>query len=331
MRNEEISRKLSIAEIMTGCELDKEAISKEGILASTLSEKAKAVVAEYNNNILNGKLKLTYTACLCGENRSIQVSKIDRYGFYHNVVICERCGLLYANPRPDKGFLLNFYSSGKYREVYGSSDMEEGAYGKHLITSRDMIMIIVEAMKGRDIMSGGVLDFGCGGGWNLEFFRTVGINILGVDLDPAMVEIGKRRGLNLVVGSFEKIVGKKFGVIILNHVIEHLTDFWNEILILRCSLTPGGLLYVSTPNISVFGCGRLQNVHNYYFTMSTMRYFMQAAGFRLINYGYMYNFQDFYCIFEVSPEPGIEILHQEKEKMKEFLTTVEILGKRKNE
>jgi len=287
-----------------------------------LSGKARRIIKNYNHNIVNGSYNLEEVDCLCGGTNKMPFSLYDRYGFWHRTVLCEQCGLIYANPRPTKEVIFDMYSNGNYREVYGPVKKVEKAYQDHLDNSAYILMDVFESLEGRIADFDTVFEFGCGGGWNLENFRSMGMKVSGCDLDPNMIDMGVKRGFDLEVGSFEVMGSKNFDIIILNHVVEHFFNFWDDMKRIIGSLGSNGILYVAAPNSLVYNPGRMQNVHNYYFKISNLRYFMSMLGFEAINYGHMFNFQDFFCVFERADCSAMSALYSEKENFKEFLVKI---------
>ena len=55
---------------------------------------------------------------------------------------------------------------------------------------------------------------------------------------------------------------------------------------------------------------------------------MSILGFKVINYGHMFSFQDLFCIFERTDVVSLNTLHNEKEYFKKFLISI---GKLKSE
>jgi len=295
-------------------------ILEEGQMFSALSDEAKQIVLDYNDKIFKNIYKMENVNCICGETSATTISNQDRYGFIYETVLCERCGLLYSSPRVVEDVILDFYKSGDYRKVYGTVEEEEKNYEGHLMNAKIIFMDLAEAIKGRTTKT--VLDFGCGGGWNLEYFKQSGFETFGCDFDPTMIAMAKRKGFNAEVGSFELIKDKKFDIIILNHVVEHFFDFMQNMFYIVNSLNTNGILYVAVPSMVVYGANRLQNVHNYYFRISHLKYFLNSLSLNIINYGYMFNFQDQFCIFERSNEVNMNTLHSEKENFKAFLRSI---------
>lgn len=134
-----------------------------------------------------------------------------------------------------------------------------------------------------------ILDIGCGMGYFLWFLQRNGFtNTAGIDFSPEQIEVAKKYGVNNVYVSHwkEYLSDKhsKFGFIMLDNVIEHLTkDEIVELLqVILSSLQPGGKLYISTPNSgSVFGLplAFIDFTHEVFFTAASLSQVLNACGF----------------------------------------------------
>lgn len=260
----------------------------------------RRAVELFNDKIKKGKYPIEEVPCLCGSDRYLKIAKYDRYGLWSPVVICKRCGLIYARPRLTKEAYQTFYSSDEYRRIYeGNNDYLEKA--NHRFDNgfgRDIFEAVFPIMDERKLST--VLEFGCGGGWNLIHFMKAGYEVKGYDYSPSLIELGKNKGLNLNVGSFEELSGH-FDLIILNHVIEHFTDLSVSIKILCEHLNPNGIFYIAVPNVDDFYMGQLQNSHTCYFSPRTFTYYMASHGLRMIQFGSADKIH-MYGIFERSEE-----------------------------
>jgi SAM-dependent methyltransferase len=99
---------------------------------------------------------------------------------------------------------------------------------------------------------GRLLDVGCGSGTFLCEARRVGYEVSGLDLSPEALSLLKARGIKAYTGSLsENSLGQQtFEVITLFHVLEHLADPLNDLLMILRHLAPGGDLIIQVPNRS---------------------------------------------------------------------------------
>ncbi len=97
-----------------------------------------------------------------------------------------------------------------------------------------------------------VLDVGCGLGYFADLMRDLGVQCIGLDIDPAMVKASEGRGHVAHVGDHRSLrsLSTEFGGIHISHVVEHL---WGEELVElleQCAavLRAGGRIVIRTPN-----------------------------------------------------------------------------------
>ncbi len=101
------------------------------------------------------------------------------------------------------------------------------------------------------------LDVGCGDGTNLEKLKQIGLDAWGCDISSVAVGKTRRKGFHAQVVDLnnDKLPYKsgQFDIVWLTDVIEHV--FWPESVIRELSriTVPGGLLFISTPNVSWWG------------------------------------------------------------------------------
>ncbi|MGZ3449977.1 MAG: class I SAM-dependent DNA methyltransferase [Polyangiales bacterium] len=98
-----------------------------------------------------------------------------------------------------------------------------------------------------------VIDLGCGTGRHAAVLRARGIEVVGVDRSPAMVERARARGVDARVGDLASIrLGRTFdAAVALFHVFAYATtdaELAAFVATARAHLSPGGLLYFDTWN-----------------------------------------------------------------------------------
>lgn len=274
-------------------------------------------IAKYKQWVEEGKISFQERDCLCGHSSYLQISNIDRFGFPQRTVVCLICGLIMSNPcLSDKSYQL-FYSSDIYRTLYEEQDFLEMAkkrlnndYGKYVFD--DLFSIL------KDKGNLNILEFGCGGGWNLIHFSKAGHKVVGYDYSPKLTQIGRTHGLDLREGTIQDIEGE-YDIIIINHVIEHFTDLLGSMKSIIKHLRPDGFLYIGVPNIENYGLGQLQNAHVYYFTPHTFKFYMERCNLRILKTGPAQKFH-MYGIFELgSQNPDISILKSESKRIMKII------------
>ena len=113
----------------------------------------------------------------------------------------------------------------------------------------------IKELKECDLKEMSILDVGCGGGILSESMARVGANVTGIDACEKNINVAQlhaeKVGLNIEYkhGSVEELASdKKYDVILLMEVVEHVDNlefFFKKTVEL---LKPGGLIFVSTIN-----------------------------------------------------------------------------------
>lgn len=197
------------------------------------------------------------------------------------IVKCERCGLIYANPRPAVRSLVSAYT----RMV--DDDYVQEDEGRRL--SARSILETLKKMKRR----GRLLDVGCASGFLLDEARKAGWEIHGVELSAWAIEYAKKKmHIDSIFHGILKnarFPDNYFDAVVMKDSIEHLTDPRGTLVEIRRILKSGGMLCVNTPNIDSL-IGRMlkarwwgvKQSHLYYFSRKTLCDMLISAGFEPI-------------------------------------------------
>ena len=137
--------------------------------------------------------------------------------------------------------------------------------------------------------SAAILDIGCGSGSFLNALRVVGYtNLEGVDLSPAQVDAGRRRGLNgITLASAMDYLGARpgrYALVTAFNILEHQTraELFDLLDVIHAGLLPGGRLIAIVPNAKgLFGANvRFADItHELSFTPQTVAQICQVTGF----------------------------------------------------
>jgi SAM-dependent methyltransferase len=225
-----------------------------------------------------------HVACdLCGEDDPALWLKKD--GFHY--VRCLRCGLVYVTPRLRDHLL----QQDKFYQVVTGGNLEAAAeWGRNPRRMRSLIQAARSYLPYK--RNGILLDVGCGFGAFLEAAKSVGWRVCGVEVAFAPASIAARHhdvfyGL-LSDAPYEP---NSFDVVRLNNVIEHVPSPWALLQDIRRVIRPGGLLFISTPNVTSF-TATLQGMgwryvqgenHIYLFGLRTIGRLLEIAGFKVVS------------------------------------------------
>jgi 2-polyprenyl-3-methyl-5-hydroxy-6-metoxy-1,4-benzoquinol methylase len=217
----------------------------------------------------------------------------DLFGFH--IVRCAKCRLLYLNPRPSSGWLLDNIYVDEYHEALPAA-------GAPLVEPRQRRLS--RQVDGIERLTSGrtVLDVGCGQGDFLEFAAGRGWKVFGTEISPTLVV---RLQSHLPQGTFFcgrmgeiQFENVRFDAIRLNHVLEHTLDPAVELGHAAAVLADNGVVYVSVPNLDSLD-SRLKTLlsrlrlkrnlyrhfstlhHLWFFTPETMCRLAESVGLRV--------------------------------------------------
>lgn len=208
-----------------------------------------------------------------------------------SIVRCQNCGLVYVNPRP---------AEKQIEEIYSSQTNPRPL--EHI--KEEQIKLKWKFREGISLLSAAkekerLLDIGCSTGVFLNMAKAAGWKVLGLDLNEDVVESAKREyGIDAKVGTLDsmKFPSGHFSAVTLFDSIEHMGNPGNVLTEIYRILRPGGLLLLTTPNISgllptvtyqIFG--KLLNAwehpeppgHLYQFSWDTLKRIFEQKSFRL--------------------------------------------------
>lgn len=223
--------------------------------------------------------RLEGVACpLCSRRDSEPVNRKD--GF--TIVRCRGCGLTYVNPRLAVGDLT---------ELYTGQVISPAAYYVRTERTDEASFDRRVALIERYVKPGRLLDLGCGPGTFSVAARARGWTTLGLDINAASVAHCRERGLEVLAGAFPHpdLAGRTFDVVAMNDFLEHLTDPAGALRTVRQLLAPGGLVFISTPDIGSTMARITRNrwlhlkpnEHLVYFDRRTIRDILERTGYRV--------------------------------------------------
>jgi 2-polyprenyl-3-methyl-5-hydroxy-6-metoxy-1,4-benzoquinol methylase len=161
---------------------------------------------------------------------------IHSYERISDIYFCKNCSLFFVNPRPSGDFFSNYYSKDYYEsQILSTSTIER--------TQQRLDKILPY------ISSGNLLDVGCGNGLFLnlssKYFNTDGIDTS----ESSKMFIQNKFNKEITVTLLEDFgIAKKYDIITMFHVLEHVYDIHSTIT--QCShlLQERGYLIIAVPN-----------------------------------------------------------------------------------
>jgi SAM-dependent methyltransferase len=165
----------------------------------------------------------------------------------YNVVVCRRCGFVYADPAAGQHDYDRFYSEwSKYDDSATATGSGVSPYdaARLTVTAGDIARVLPSR-------AASILDAGCATGGLLTALRDQGFTaVAGLDPSSGCAAACRDRGFEAYVGSIDSAPAHmaKFDCIVFSHVLEHVYDIPAFFSAARRLLAPGGYLYLETPD-----------------------------------------------------------------------------------
>jgi len=205
----------------------------------------------------------------------------DKNGY--DILGCNDCGLLFADPMPTPAELDEIYAEyGVNRKNIPRRDVKVRRWKRRLASVR------LFAPRGRS------LDIGCNTGFAAEAARQAGYQAHGIDLGRESIDIARELFPQC---TFEETTAEDyaariepFELVTCSEVIEHLTELDSFAEALQRLVRPGGVLYLTTPDVGHWLVPRDKLAfkdlgpphHLIYFGKPQMRRLLESHGFRVL-------------------------------------------------
>jgi SAM-dependent methyltransferase len=196
----------------------------------------------------------------------------------YRLVACSACDFAFADtPAPQSAYDLYYQTLAKYGGPTGTGAGQNPADQLRLEQLATRIETWLPGPEAR------LLDLGCGAGGLLGALAARGYTCIeGLDPDPAAVVTAHGHGLVVQEGLLSDApahyAGRRFDMIVLSHVAEHLRDL-DWLPQLAGLLAAGGALYVEVPDPRGYRCGPRPPF--YYFDSEHINHFSPQALARL--------------------------------------------------
>lgn len=200
---------------------------------------------------------------------------------------CTNCKLVFTNPRPTIEEIGKYYESENYISHQNKSNNLTNTLYKIVrrITIKDKVSLInqINPTKGK------LLDVGCGTGYFLKEASNQNWRTTGIEPNSVAREIAQNKKIK-VLGTIDEIKkDKKFDVITLFHVLEHIHDLRKTGKKLIRHLKQFGTIIIAVPNIKSFDANFYNTNwaaydvprHLYHFDIESMEKFAEEIDMKI--------------------------------------------------
>jgi len=243
-------------------------------------------IVDYLDKKGNFKYGKNSNCPVCGSSKI--KFKFFKNGF--NFVKCQKCNLIFVNPRPTADFLKKYYSEGATYRYMQNVILHRTAKFRIQIILKPKLKIVNRFFKKN---KNKLLDIGCASGHFLNLARKVGWDCYGVEPSRDAVEFLKKNFSNVKVfnTTIEELESKtKFDVITCWEVIEHVLDPLGIFKKIYSLLSKKGMLVLSVPNSEGFDMLILKELadantapnHLNFFNPKAITLALKGAGFKKV-------------------------------------------------
>lgn len=183
-----------------------------------------------------------------------------------------------------------------FEESYHCTATDPDGNIRHLLEEREHSLAGIKEITDylNDLVPGKILDIGCGLGWLLSY--------LSKDWDKHGIEVSKFASNhatqfgNIHNGTLEDFDRTGFDVIVMNHVIEHLSDPIGALNKIHSLLKPDGIFIIGTPDFDSAAARRYRSnfrllhdpTHVSLFSSDSMHRCLRDFGFKILHVEYPY-------------------------------------------
>ena len=179
-------------------------------------------------------------ACpVCAAPSPLMLSK-DGYNLHQ----CDNCSLVFVQPQPTLEYLrTKVYSAESGFQQGRAQDLSKITPSMRY---RAMYKMLNDAKPG-----GKLLDVGSGGGHFIFHAKEYGFRVAGVELNKRLADSAQAQGLEIYDGTLDEagVPEGGFDVAVLGEIIEHVNDPRALVREAARTLTPEGVMLITTPNM----------------------------------------------------------------------------------
>lgn len=219
---------------------------------------------------------------ICGTSNLTHFKKVRNWKNFKNkyqaimmTSVCVKCEMKYSNPLLNQREIDEVYIN----DYVGDIKKQKDRYKTNKRFRRNSATDWMKYIKTKNIK---LLEIGCSSGYNLANILEEDNSIIvkGVDLDKESIKYGKSLGLNLTNEDAFKLK-EKFDVIMLSHILEHISDPISFLNSLKKILKSDGKIVINTPDaLSKIEDPSWEHVN--YFSMDTFKKMITKSDYHLL-------------------------------------------------
>ncbi len=268
-----------------------------------------------------------FRCLLCGSVKGKEFLKYNKYALFE----CDKCRLVSPNIDLAELGSHEVYDDPAYIKDTTREILDTYKYRKKTYAPERLNYVLEKTKLPKDKVR--LLDIGCGPGYFISHLKDQKIKYKGLELADFLVNICKRKKLNVEKADLAKEPDRAYNVLTLFDVLEHLAEPVKFFKILNAKLIRGGFVMAYTPHIHSTGfhlMGGRQNTllpfqHFAFYDPESLDYLARRTGFKvhLIDY-YGLDIMDYLYMKEYEEPAGYH------EKLKDLIPVMQaVIDKQK--
>ena len=219
------------------------------------------------------------------------------------LVKCNKCGLIYLNPRPTKEYIQKFYPSSFYEPRKLGNKAKEGTLETiakifvlpHILKSK-ALQEKISIVEKYHSTNGKILDIGSCSAKFLSAMKTKGWDVLGIEISKSMCDYAlKTYNINCINSNvtdlgINDLKDNHFDIITLWATLAHIDDPKQALRLCHHALKPGGKVIILTSNADSLEEKWFKKIdrnpidiprHLYHFNTRSMSQYFRLTGFSI--------------------------------------------------
>lgn len=232
------------------------------------------------------------TKCpLCKSGHFLNHSEVTDFAVSKETFVlckCTKCDLLFTNPRPDQSEIGPYYEFPQYfSHDDQSKSLTQWVYNKARKRNIQNKISLIQSL----LNTGSWLDYGCGTGELLYAAQENGWKVSGVEPNQKARSLATNKLNKSIKSELSEIKSnKKFDIITLFHVLEHIHELKSSLKTLIKHLNSKGYILIAIPNPESFDAKKYGKFwagwdvprHLYHFSRSAMIFLEKEFDLELI-------------------------------------------------
>lgn len=202
---------------------------------------------------------------------------------------CNQCQFIFTNPIPHQADIGKYYASEQY---VSHSDTRKGIINQlyHYVRKLTLSHKLQLIEKVNTNSAKHLLDIGCGTGYFLQYAQIKGWTIAGYEPDETARKAAEHKINAKIATDLKEFGSKKFDVITLWHVLEHVHSLNETVEFLKHHLSDSGKIVIAVPNIESWDANYYQEKwaaldvprHLYHFSKKSISLLFHQHGLKLL-------------------------------------------------